>query len=159
MFNPITTVQLERFTYMAQSKISKEGLVTTMEPEVIIKDAADHIIMTMKQGIFGKQLEHAEVSYPSDWWQAIKEHFAPKWFTQKYPIIYKCFIWDVRALYPTIPKFQNHTPQLITKTREYLAKEDEPLWHKVAEINRKTGFIDKPRTPKPEPPPPHICSS
>lgn len=24
--------------------------------------------------------------YPSDWWQAVKQRFAPKWFTKLYPV-------------------------------------------------------------------------
>ncbi len=40
-----------------------------------------------------------DISYPADWWEAVKERFAPAWFVQRYPVRRKHFHLDVKAIW------------------------------------------------------------
>lgn len=65
------------------------------------------------QEIWGKQLSEVHERWPADWWQAVKEHFAPRlgrlgaWFLQRYPVRYRRLDFDAWALWPTIPDFED----------------------------------------------------
>lgn len=56
------------------------------------------LAFSMKTEIYGTQLN--EYRYPKDWWQAVKERFAPKIFLQRYPVEYNTI--DAYALYPQL---------------------------------------------------------
>ena len=40
------------------------------------------------------------VKYPADWWQAVKERFAPAWALKRWPVVYT--IWEPSVIYPDI---------------------------------------------------------
>lgn len=42
------------------------------------------------------------VAYPADWWEAVKERFAPEWFTRRYPVRYLSRTIKVDAMYPKV---------------------------------------------------------
>ncbi len=40
------------------------------------------------------------VKYPADWWQAVKQRFAPAWFLKRWPVEYT--VWEPFIVYPDI---------------------------------------------------------
>lgn len=42
----------------------------------------------------------SEISYPSDWWQAFRERWLPKWWLNGHPVDYTC--WQVDKHYPPL---------------------------------------------------------
>ncbi len=62
--------------------------------------------------IASKVVENYAFNAPMDWWEAVKERFAPKWFLTRYPIRYRVEKIDAVALYPSIP-LKNSEPYLV----------------------------------------------
>ena len=40
------------------------------------------------------------VTYPADWWQAVKQRFAPAWCLKRWPV--KVTVWEPFVIYPDI---------------------------------------------------------
>ncbi len=64
----------------------------------------DYIIEHMKL-LVGLLVRFAEqpcepVKYPADWWQAVKERFAPAWALRHWPVAYT--VWEPSVIYPDI---------------------------------------------------------
>lgn len=43
-----------------------------------------------------------EIKYPSDWWQAFKQRWFPKWLLRKYPVCETVHIIDRKVVYPDL---------------------------------------------------------
>ena len=41
--------------------------------------------------------------YPADWWQALKERFAPAWFLRRWPVRYIENRWRASEFLPNLP--------------------------------------------------------
>ncbi len=102
-------LELERFVFGAQTRISKEAMHFAVAPKEQVREELDYLILTIRQEIFGQRVQSITEQWPDDWWQAVKERFAPRWFRRYWPVKYHVLSVDVKALYPEIcpPK---HTP-------------------------------------------------
>lgn len=55
--------------------------------------------------VYGQRnLTEYEFKYPADWWQAVKERFAPDWLKRRYPVRYIEHHITVDAVYPELSK-------------------------------------------------------
>lgn len=64
--------------------------------------------------LWGKTIERHEVSYPADWWQAIKERWMPAWVKSIWPVKMKRIELDLKAIWPTLRMMvPDHQPRLI----------------------------------------------
>ena len=98
---------LEAFTLAAQTRISASliedfGEKPTVDTYAHLDFMSDSLCLMIKQKIWGKQLKKISVRYPCDWWQAVKERFAPKWFKRRWPVEYSLTKVDVVAFYPLL---------------------------------------------------------
>lgn len=50
--------------------------------------------------IWSEKLGKHKVSYPRDWWEALKQRFAPRWLLRKWPVQFTIVVLEARALYP-----------------------------------------------------------
>ena len=97
---------LEAFTLAAQTRISA-SLIEDFgeEPKVSIHEhvdfMSDSLCLMLKQKIWGKQVKEVNIRYPRDWWEAVKERFAPKWFKKRWPVEYSLTTVDVVEFYPS----------------------------------------------------------
>lgn len=64
----------------------------------------DYILTIYGRLLGQKNLKEVEIKYPSDWLQAVKERFAPKWYLKRYPVKYKVFTFSADLLYPELHK-------------------------------------------------------
>lgn len=53
--------------------------------------------------IASKTIEEYAFRAPANWWEAVKERFAPEWWLTRRPIEYRIERIDAVALYPSIP--------------------------------------------------------
>lgn len=65
---------------------------------------AEYLLETGRLMLYG-MVRYAEqkcepVIYPADWWQAVKQRFAPAWFLARWPA--KMTIWEPFVIYPDI---------------------------------------------------------
>jgi hypothetical protein len=68
---------------------------------------SDRLVFQMELALAGK--EHI-VSYPENWWEAVKERFAPRWFRMKYPV--KLRREKVYNVCPHLNVPQNHSDHI-----------------------------------------------
>lgn len=98
-------VTLEKFKFVVLACVTEElASEFVNEPDVAFSLfetwAEDTITVRVKQEILGEHLERAEVRYPLNWKEAVKDRFAPEWFKARWPVREKVVKIDVRALYP-----------------------------------------------------------
>ena len=104
-------------------KLRERAYQIALSPEVIshsYDEWGDYVVKDVERAwIFGlrKRLPYNELwSYmkPVDWWEAIKERWAPKWFLKRYPVRNdKVSLAEVLAL--EIPKTVGDRYYIVTK--------------------------------------------
>lgn len=71
--------------------------------EEIRDHATQQLVMTLRAGIYGKQHPDKHViRYPSTWWDALKERFAPAWFRDRHPVRFTEVTASLSELYPDL---------------------------------------------------------
>ena len=92
-------VILERVEYGLQAVITDRGM-----PGVSAEVMIDRVVELMAREVTaivtvtGETLQ--EVRYPRDWWQAVKNRFAPTWALRRWPVVE--VVVNVRVLYPKV---------------------------------------------------------
>lgn len=109
--DPFEMVELQRNEYRRRQEIeaSEIDLVkSTGRYEQFMDHARRRLVMEMRMDIYGKRhpKEHV-VRYPADWWEAVKERFAPAWFRDRYPVR---FVEVTASLLETYPDIQPAIP-------------------------------------------------
>lgn len=68
----------------------------------------------------GESLKVPAITYPRDWWEAVKERFLPRWAKRWWPITYRYVVWDATVLYPMIrlPDENHYLSEVRTEIRE-----------------------------------------
>jgi hypothetical protein len=79
----------------------------TAEYSTILSATILHAIVRYAE----QKCEH--VKYPANWWEAVKERFAPAWALKRWPVRYR--VWEPFVIYPQI-KLPN--AQQFVKIRE-----------------------------------------
>ena len=105
----ISEVELKRREYCSRVEIDKrmiENLKRTGEYETIegmYEHARGVMAIEMKVAIYGKDHPKKHViRYPADWWEDLKERFAPSWFLDKYPVKFTEVTASLEELYPDL---------------------------------------------------------
>jgi len=68
------------------------------------KVRAEYVLETSRLMLYS-MVQYAEqkcepVIYPADWWQAVKQRFAPAWCLKRWPV--KLTVWEPFVIYPDI---------------------------------------------------------
>lgn len=97
-----TVVELLRMDYALERRIDRD-----LMERVEWKRHEDHLtgdmVVRMRLAIYGKAHPEAHIiRYPSDWWQAVKERFAPAWFRDRYPVKFTEHHATLKELYPDV---------------------------------------------------------
>jgi hypothetical protein len=136
---PITQVELKRITIQA---------LGVLEPH-LTPDARAAIEVELQSGLGGLVLkmrrhmlavagtEHRQsFVYPADWWQAVKERFAPRWFLRRWPVERIEHTLKVEAYGAVCPHHDDPPPaphmQFLMDSRDFLPPAAEF-------IKRRTG--------------------
>lgn len=107
-------VGLEKLRVGFQQRVSLEllGASVTSSYDPMINS----ILVEIRGFIWAEKhsLQHQEIRYPKNWWQAVKERFAPRWFLRLFPVEYELVVLDVKAIYPEFnPAIPNQASRLI----------------------------------------------
>jgi len=110
----VSPTVLEKITFAAKLRISAqlvEDFIYESQVKVFYDAWFDDIVVIVRQGILSQKIDEITVRYPADWWQAVKERFAPGWFRRRWPIEWNKTVVDVRAVYPkmAMPE-ETHSP-------------------------------------------------
>lgn len=68
----------------------------------ICERTRDLIIRLVTQIYAGEPQRKTISAYPANWWQALKQRFAPKWFLRRYPVKTTLFTITVQDIFPDI---------------------------------------------------------
>lgn len=80
-------IKLEKYLFGDAMNIPIEPGIKT---EFTSEDYHDgYLLRKIYAEVMGHPLVDIEEKYPADWWQALKERWAPKWLLEKYPVQYK----------------------------------------------------------------------
>jgi hypothetical protein len=97
------TIFLEKLKFGIMQRISHEF---ACRPEVSVSEhvnfMSDEIALMVRFYILGKQHETVEYSHPMGWWDAVKERFAPAWFTKRWPVRHTRHVLNVKQLFPKL---------------------------------------------------------
>jgi hypothetical protein len=99
-FVEFQTVELEKLKLGLHQAVSENALLMDPRIEVVRDQIIGHIVAKVQGYIWSEQLETWDVKYPSDWWQAFKERWAPKWAKKRWPVEYQYHRYELKALYP-----------------------------------------------------------
>ena len=91
---------LERMKIGLQVALSDELL----SPSVTYRDDYfyDSVVFQVRGYVWAEQIEHHDVKYPADWWQAFKERWFNKWMLERWPVRYKIHHIDLKAVFPSL---------------------------------------------------------
>lgn len=79
-------------------------------------DLYGQMLIDLKLTVYGKDHGPPEIiRYPADWWQALKERFAPAWFRDRYPVKFTEHTISLREFYPHIRPFREDAVMSIYK--------------------------------------------
>ena len=116
---------LERMKFVVLQDIT-EGLADLFAyaPTVNISATsflADEIVLRVTQEVYGRTMEEVSAEWPADWWQAVKERWAPAWAKARWPVKMKCVRLQAKELYP---KFSAHD----LEARLHLDRHESVRW-------------------------------
>jgi hypothetical protein len=69
----------------------------------VLESAGREIMLAIEVELASTFPTSHAVRYPLDWVQAFKERWAPKWFTDRWPVVYKTHVITARMLFPNLP--------------------------------------------------------
>ena len=111
----ITQIQLERIKFSAV-----RALPPGMDPDtldVVVNNIGESLAVRLTAHLASERLRELSVKYPADWWEAVKERFAPEWFKKRYPVKYTHTVLEARAVYPLISLPKEHNLVILTTTK------------------------------------------
>lgn len=128
--SPFDEVTLARKEYAAQVAIDRHQLDLCRQRgkvETLHDHATNQLHLLMRAFIYGKDHPSKHVvRYPADWWQAVKERFAPVWFRDRYPVQFITVTASLEELYPEIePALPDQSPVM-----KFIVKKkiEFPIW-------------------------------
>lgn len=123
-------VTLEKIAFGLEQHISPRLLQDAhVKLEKIL---GDNIEMQLRGYLWGEQWPEREAArYPSDWWQALKERWFPRWARQRWPVRYTIVKVRANVVYPdkriSLPADRYVVPIYVSSRLDMsdLRKEDE----------------------------------
>jgi len=96
----VETVELERMRFGLQQSLSRSLMISKVGVEY--DQMLDAVVAKLEAFVYGRALGHQEVSYPADWWQALKERWFPPWAKRRWPTKMTRVVMRAVAFYPTL---------------------------------------------------------
>jgi hypothetical protein len=63
----------------------------------------DSVAIRFRKGLLGEEAPRVvDYKWPKDWWEALKERWAPGWFLKRWPVLFHHETVDLWTCYPDI---------------------------------------------------------
>ena len=97
-------ITLDRVLLRAMAFIGGSEMKWLREPKVdaYIDSVTGHLRLTLYGYVWGKNADDIFISYPSDWWQAIKDRWLPKWAKKRWPVRETVHHIKAAAMFPDL---------------------------------------------------------
>jgi hypothetical protein len=80
----------------------------------------DGLVLQLVAMYAADNLKKLTFTRPFDWWEAVKERFAPQWFLTRYPVRYHTDIVDMKAIWagyrPATDKYGPFLPYVLQRS-------------------------------------------
>jgi hypothetical protein len=86
-------------------RLVDKGLIASLDSvqlESYYEHFLDGMVYELRLLLLGKTNQEVNVKYPKDWWQAVKERFAPETFLKCWPVEYTEITLRATEIYPNI---------------------------------------------------------
>lgn len=94
------TIKLSATRYKHEVRLHLDNR-SDLEIKELLDKAQNKLFLNISCDIWGQDLPDKHVvTYPADWWQALKERFAPAWFRVKWPVRSINVTVSARELFP-----------------------------------------------------------
>ena len=95
-------VLLEKLQVGLMQDLSADLLDVSVDVDETAKAIMGNIVLQVHGTVWAENesVRRQVVSYPHDWWQAVRERWLPAWMLKRWPIVYKDIVLDVKAIYP-----------------------------------------------------------
>lgn len=110
------TRTLEMFNVMSTQMISRmqaeHGIGGRFKAHAFLPATMDALVFQLVGYLAADHVDSVTIAYPRDWWEAVKQRFAPSWFTKRYPVVETRHVVDLKAVYPKIPLPEKFGPYI-----------------------------------------------
>ena len=117
-----TEVQLKKFKIMVLNTISEDLIDAEVDFSSHLNFMTNDIGVRVKGYIWSENVDTVNIQYPADWWQAVKERFAPKFILNRWPVKYIKHYIDVNVIYP------NYRPALKDQEWRFKVSHNKYTW-------------------------------
>lgn len=115
---------------MATAVVSKENVHQQIGGfntycRVILPMQMENLVLSLVNLSCAEDIQNIEISYPRDWWEALKARFAPQWFLGRYPIRNRNHTVDIKAIWkgftpdPRTLKHGPFVPYVLARTNAF----------------------------------------
>jgi hypothetical protein len=119
--NPaIEQVTLNKIRLAARAHIDPDTLLD-QNFDVMVDAYTQSLVLQLSGAVLGKEYEPLAFQWPRDWWEAVKERFAPQWLLARWPVIYRKERVEFREIYPD---FKPALPQSERQHRFVIARQN-----------------------------------
>lgn len=130
MNSAIREVELQRKDYASRLRVKEEQLDflrSSAELKQFRDELEQQLVLTLHASIYGKDHPQRHViRYPENWWEAVKERFAPCWFRDMFPVRFTEITASLEELYPEVqPELPDKRPVMKFFVSERI---DTPIW-------------------------------
>ena len=116
---------LRRITYAVETVIDR------MAPEIItgsvheeVTSQTEAMVIALTRNVWAEQKPEKFFTYPDGWIEAVKERWAPGWFTKRYPVKFKSVTVTCDIIYPeltaSLPEEKSVVKMRIMEGKGYL---------------------------------------
>lgn len=97
-------ITLEKITAHCRHGIALQELYDMPNGEWVtwVDNMRNEMILELHSYIWGKRKTFEEIRWPSNWKEAFKERWFPKWLLKYYPVHYEYRQYDAIAAFPTL---------------------------------------------------------
>jgi len=80
--------------------LAVSDILLDVSSETIYDYAYNQVRGHVRGFLWGEKSGRYTFKCPLDWWQAVKDRFAPTWFKRKWPVEFRTEVVDVTCVYP-----------------------------------------------------------
>lgn len=119
------TIDLHAKEYALHKKIDLRTLARHSHFNEHKDNIKQEMLLELHTYIYGynHQDEHI-ISYPENWWEAVKERFAPAWFRDRYPVRFSTHTATLEETFPNIEPMEKGSVMRMN----ILKTSSTPIW-------------------------------
>lgn len=86
---PLETVLCEKMRFSINHAMDLRSLQCERDVTARIDDTANYMVARLEVTLLGREVERVTAQWPADWWQAVRERWAPAWWLKRHPVKYQ----------------------------------------------------------------------